>query len=127
MERAHALLQAIEHHAATAPADTASVWQRVAVPAARGLLAHATGDCKTAVEALGHALPRLVEIGGSHAQRDLFAQIHLDALLRSGHLAGAQNLLQPQVDAQPESRRLARQAARRYAALGLPGVAARYS
>ena len=32
----------------------------------------------------GQALPRLVEIGGSHAQRDLFAQVHRDALARSG-------------------------------------------
>ena len=80
----------------------------------------ATGDWATAVEALGHALPRLVEIGGSHAQRDLFAQMHLDALVRSGHFAGAQNLLQPLLRAQPESKRLARQATRLYASLGLP-------
>jgi hypothetical protein len=93
------------------------------VPAARGLLAHAAGDWKTAVEALGHALPRMVEVGGSHAQRDLFAQVHLDALVKSGHLAGAQNLLQPQLRAQPQSRRLQRQARELYAALGLSGVA----
>ena len=72
---------------------------------------------------LGHALPRLLEIGGSHAQRDLFAQIHLDALVRSGHLGGAQNLLQPQLRAQPESKRLRRQAAALYDALGLGGAA----
>ena len=77
---------------------------------------------RRAVEALGQALPRLVEIGGSHAQRDLFAQVHLDALVKAGHLAGAQNLLQPQLRAQPESRRLKRQAAKLYAALGLPSV-----
>ena len=123
VQEARGWLASIETHALRRSGDDATVWQRVCVPAARGLLAHATGDWKTAVEALGHALPRLLEIGGSHAQRDLFAQIHLDALVKSGHLAGAQNLLQPQLRAQPESRRLKRQAAKLYAALGLPSVA----
>ncbi|RYY97237.1 MAG: tetratricopeptide repeat protein [Comamonadaceae bacterium] len=119
-QQARALLVSIERHAASLPPDGA--WQQVCVPASRGLLAHALGDWKGAVEGLGHALPRLVEIGGSHAQRDLFAQVHLDALLRSGHLSGAQNLLQPQVRAQPESLRLKRQAGQLYAALGLGAV-----
>lgn len=118
------LLANIVAHAAAAGGAAAAAWQRVCVPAARGLLAHARGDHATAVEALGHALPRLVEIGGSHAQRDLFAQVYFDALIRGGHLAGAQNLLQPQLRAQPQSRRLRRQAGRLYAALGLPSVAA---
>ena len=69
-------------------------------------------------------MPRLVEIGGSHAQRDLFSQAHLDAMVKGGHLAAAQNLLQAQLNAQPESKRLQRQAQRLYAALGLPGLAA---
>jgi hypothetical protein len=119
---AQSLLTAIERHASQGGGEEANTWQRVCVPAARGLVAHAEGDWTTAVEALGHALPRLVEIGGSHAQRDLFSQIHLDAMVRSGRLAGAQNLLQPQVRAQPESRRLRRQAVRLYAALGLEAV-----
>jgi hypothetical protein len=122
-EAAQALFASIERHALQQQGAAAAMWQRVCVPAARGLLAHAAGDWKTAVEALGHALPRLVEIGGSHAQRDLFAQVHLDALVKAGHLAGAQNLLQPLVNAQPESRRLKRQAEKLYAALDLPSVA----
>jgi hypothetical protein len=39
--------------------------------------------------------------------------------VRSGHLQGAQNLLQPQVRCQPESARLRRQAAALYDTLGL--------
>jgi hypothetical protein len=65
-------------------------------------------------------LPGLLEIGGSHAQRDLFTQVHRDALMKSGHAAGAQNLLQQQLRAQPESKRLRRQARQLYATLGLP-------
>lgn len=119
---ARSLLASISRHAASAPAHAAPAWQRVCVPASRGLLAHALGDWATAVEQLGQALPRLAEIGGSHAQRDLFAQVHLDAMLRSGQLSGAQDILQRQLRAQPESLRLKRQAAWLYSALGLDSV-----
>jgi len=71
------------------------------------------------VEALGQALPRLQQIGGSHAQRDLFEQIHLDALMRAGHWSAAQQSLQPRCNAQPQSRRLRRLAQRSYSMLGL--------
>ncbi|MBN9166843.1 MAG: hypothetical protein J0I07_38275, partial [Myxococcales bacterium] len=117
------LLRNIEAFAERAPASARSAWQRVAVPAARGVLAHARGAFTTAIEGLGLALPRLIEIGGSHAQRDLFDQIHLDALIRKGtatSLAGAQGLLQRQLNGQPESRRQRRQTNAVYAALGLP-------
>jgi hypothetical protein len=120
---AQVLMQNIESHALRVPDNARAAWQGVCVPASRGLLAHARGDWASAVDALGAALPRLVEIGGSHAQRDLFAQIHFDALVRSGQLSGAQHLLQQQLRSQPESRRLKRQAAQLYSALGLPSVA----
>ncbi|WP_077001604.1 tetratricopeptide repeat protein [Variovorax sp. KK3] len=120
---AERLLHNIEAFAPNAPASTRAAWQRVCVPAARGLLAHARGDAAGAIEGLGVALPRLVEIGGSHAQRDLFEQVYLDALVARGTestLASAQGLLQQQVNGQPQSQRLRRQAGRVYAALGLP-------
>jgi len=120
---AQELARNIEAYAPAAPASVRAAWTRVCVPAARGLLAHARGDWGGAVEGLGAALPHLVEIGGSHAQRDLFEQIYLDSLARSGQpvlLASAQGLLQRQLNAQPQSRRLARQANAVYAALGLP-------
>ena len=116
---ADVLMRNIEAHAAAAAPDTRDAWQRVGLSASRGLLAHARGDWWRAADELGQALPRLVDIGGSHAQRDLFAQVHLDALVRSGQLGGAQHLLQQAVNSQPESRRLRRQAAQVYAALGL--------
>ena len=119
------LLANMRAHAQDAPAAERDTWRQVCLPAADGLLAWARGDHAAAVQGLGQALPRLLEIGGSHAQRDLFSQVHLDALVRSGHLNGAQNLLQQQVRAQPESRRLRRQGAQLYAALGLSHAAER--
>jgi len=119
---ADALMRNMQAHAASLDGPALAVWERVCLPASRGLLAHARGDHGTAVEELGQALPRLVEIGGSHAQRDLFSQIHLDALIRSGHLSGAQHVLQQQLHGQPESLRLKRQAVGVYTALGLGSV-----
>ncbi|CAN7309093.1 tetratricopeptide repeat protein [Acidovorax sp. LjRoot66] len=120
VDEARTLLRHIEAHAASrTEAHERTVWQQVCVPAAHGLLAHATGDWATAARQLGLALPQLVAVGGSHAQRDLFHQIYLDALARSGQWATLQNLLQPQANAQPESLRLARQLQRVYSALAL--------
>ena len=115
--QADTLLAHIEAHAVQP--QTAAVWRDVALPAARGLLAHARGDHAQAVRQLGSALPRMLEVGGSHAQRDLFEQIHLDALVRSGQWVGAQNLLQQRANAQPESLRLARLARELQQRLGL--------
>ncbi len=120
-EAASTLLRNIEAHAASrTESHERTVWQQVCVPAAHGLLAHAQGDWATAAQQLGIALPRLVEIGGSHAQRDLFHQIWLDALQRNGQWAAVQNVLQPMANGQPESVRLAKQVERVHRVLGLP-------
>lgn len=121
---ADALLHHIEAHARAVPVHEAHAWQRVAVPAAHGVLAHARGNWSGAVESLGLALPRLAELGGSHAQRDLFEQLYLDALVKGGQLGAAQHLLQQRLRSQPESARLKRQARPLYAALGLGSVSA---
>ncbi|MDQ0589361.1 tetratricopeptide repeat protein [Variovorax paradoxus] len=123
---AEVLLRNIEAFAPNAPPATRAAWQRVCVPAAHGLVAHARGDFAAAVEGLGAALPRMIEIGGSHAQRDLFEQLYVDALVRAGTdstLAAAQGVLQQQLNSQPESLRLRRQAAAVYARLGLGQLA----
>jgi hypothetical protein len=117
------LMANVERFAVTAPDDSRIAWQRVAVPACRGLLAHARGRWAEAADQLALALPQLTAIGGSHAQRDLFEQFYIDSLQRCGRWAGAQNLLQPRVNAQPKSERLRRQVHEVYAALGLPKLA----
>jgi len=120
---ADVLLANIERFAPQAPTAAREAWQRVAVPAAGGLVAHARGRWADAADALGQALPGLAGIGGSHAQRDLFEQLYIDALQRSGRLAAAQNLLQPRANVQPQSLRLRRQLHEVYAALKLPALA----
>jgi hypothetical protein len=120
---ADVLLRNLEAFAPNAPPSTRDAWLRVCIPAAHGLLAHGRGDFGSAIKGLGLAQPRLIEIGGSHAQRDLFEQVYLEALIRSGTeatLTSAQGILQQQVNGQPESERLRRQAEVVYARLGLP-------
>ncbi len=90
---AAALMAAIEARATT-PAFDRTAWADVALPAARSIMAHSAGDYTAAVPLIAQALPRMAEVGGSHAQRDLFEQIHLDALIRAGRVSAAQQVLE---------------------------------
>jgi tetratricopeptide (TPR) repeat protein len=121
---ADVLLAAIGRHAREAPPAVRSVWAEVALPAARGLVAHARGDHATCVAELGAALGRMLETGGSHAQRDLFAQIHLDSLVRSGADDAALQLLEQRRAGEPDGVALNRTLARLYGRVGLPAQAA---
>jgi tetratricopeptide (TPR) repeat protein len=95
-ERAEAdrLMAAIEDKAKTTSAFDRVVWHDVALPAARGMLAHARRDYAGAVRWLSVANPRLQEIGGSHAQRDLFGQLLLDAHMKTGNWRVALSMLE---------------------------------
>lgn len=93
-EEADRLMQAVEDKAATSDAFDRLVWQEVALPAARGVLAHARGNFAEAARWLSIANPRMTEIGGSHAQRDLFGQLLLDAHLKSGNWRIAGQMLE---------------------------------
>lgn len=88
------LMQAVEDKAARSTDFDRLVWQEVALPAARGVLAHARGNAAEAVRWLSIANPRLSEIGGSHAQRDLFGQLLLDAHLKAGNWQIAAQMLE---------------------------------
>lgn len=73
------------------------VWREVTLPAMQGMVAHAQGNWIKAYAQIGAVLPRLHEVGGSHAQRDLFEQIYLDAWLRNEHNHTALRLLNKRV------------------------------
>jgi tetratricopeptide (TPR) repeat protein len=79
------MLQAMHSHATTLPKNQQSAWLEVALPAARGLAAHACGHWREAIAYLKPVLPQLWAIGGSHAQRDLFDQIYRDAYQQTEH------------------------------------------
>jgi tetratricopeptide (TPR) repeat protein len=106
---AEAMLESIIAHAHMQhDSERVQAWQHVCVPAAQGLLAHARGRYREAVDALSKALPQMVLIGGSHAQRDLFERIWIDALTQAGQRSAAHHVLAGRARAMPASRLAAR-------------------
>jgi len=125
LAEAEQLLDALTRHAAQVPEFTRGVWNEITLPVAQGLLAHARNDYASAARLLGSALPRLNEIGGSHAQRDLFALIELDARLRSGDWLAVQQILELRRRHDPMDVPTNRSLAEVYQQLGLPDEARR--
>lgn len=93
-QEADELMRAVEEKAGQATAFDRVVWQDVALPGARGVLAHARKDYAEAAKWLTIANPRMIEIGGSHAQRDLFGQLLLDSHLKIGNWRVAADMLE---------------------------------
>jgi hypothetical protein len=120
---ADALLAAVRRAAESAPEFSRTAWRQVALPAAEGLIAHARGDADSAWRLLGSALPRMTELGGSHAQRDLFDQILLDSAIRSGRHVQAQRLLELRRTSDPHGVPVNAALAEVYDALQLPAQA----
>lgn len=119
LPEADLLLEAVRRRATSAPAFSRSVWQEVALPAGEGLHAYARGDHAGAWRHLAAAVPRMAEAGGSHAQRDLFEQFLLDAAIKSGRMAAAQQMLELRRHADPNGVPVNRALAALYAKLGL--------
>ena len=121
---AETLLAAIDDRATDESQHDWKVWRDVAVWAAHGIAAHGAEDWDDAIRFLGKSLPRLAECGGSHAQRDLFEQIHLDALIQAGHASRAQQVLEMRRTFDPGGVPLNLMLADVYDTTGLPEQAA---
>lgn len=65
---------------------------------AQGLQAFAAGEYATAWKHLRDGRDDLPRIGGSHAQRDVFDRIAIEAALRGGYTDAAQRLLRDRID-----------------------------
>ena len=120
---ADALLRSVRYAAKMAPPYARDVWQDVALPACEGLHAYAQRNFDTAWRQLTVAMPRMIEAGGSHAQRDLFEQIMLDAAIKSARLTPAQQTLELRRMADPNGVPVNSALAEVYAELGLPHLA----
>jgi tetratricopeptide (TPR) repeat protein len=123
MPEADEMLRGFERMARDAP-TAREMWAEVALPCARGLIAHANGDWRAAAHDLGVAVPRIWEAGGSHAQRDLFEQLWIDALIKAGKLTAAQQALERRRGFEPDSVPGNRALALVYGSLDLPREAA---
>ncbi|PHQ71985.1 MAG: tetratricopeptide repeat protein 38 family protein [Sneathiella sp.] len=96
-----ALMTGIKKMASEAPELTRGGWAEVALSACRGFIAIAAGDYKGAVEHLRHVQPRLQEIGGSHAQRDLFELAWLTSLIKAGDVGAVLPRLEKRLKFRP--------------------------
>ena len=123
LAQADTLLESVRRFAETAPAFTREVWRDVALPGCEGLHAYARGDYDRAWRHLVSCVPRMMEAGGSHAQRDLFEQILLDTAIKSGRIAVAQYALESRRGTDPDGVPVNTALAAVYAKLGLPELA----
>jgi tetratricopeptide (TPR) repeat protein len=122
---AETLMAAVRERARTAPDYAGRAWREGALPLSEGLLAYARGDYPAAEALMGPGIAELAMIGGSHAQRDLFDQIRLDAVMKNGGWASAQQLLERRRAADRDGVPVNRALAEVYAALDLPRQAAK--
>jgi tetratricopeptide (TPR) repeat protein len=120
---AKTLMESVREYAERAPLFTRTVWREVALPGCEGLYAYARGEFERAWHHLSVAVPRMAEAGGSHAQRDLFEQILLDAARGSGRLPLAQHMLELRRSTDPYGVQVNAALAAVYAQLGLRSLA----
>lgn len=67
---------------------------RYALPVSEAVLKHAQGDFAGAVAVMRPALQGMYQLGGSHAQQDVFEQLFLHAAMRAGQAGDARMLLE---------------------------------
>jgi pentatricopeptide repeat protein len=85
-----------------APRDRPGLVEEVAVPLVEGLQAFAGGDYQRTIQRIEPLRPRLVELGGSRAQRDVFHDTLLEACFRAGDMERAERLLAERVARRPD-------------------------
>ncbi len=82
---------------AGADTEVAKTMRDPGVAVAKGLGAFSDGRYDAAFDALFAAHPKFQTMGGSHAQRDVFERVTIEAGLRAGALNATTNLLQQRI------------------------------
>jgi tetratricopeptide (TPR) repeat protein len=98
------LVGAVRACASGGAGTTAAVAAEVGADLCEGLVAYRDGDFAAALERLAPLRARLQRIGGSHAQRDLFTQVLVDAAMRAGRSELARTILTERAAARPGQR-----------------------
>lgn len=98
LARFRAALDRYESHTS---GDNLRVFKDVGRPLLNGILAFAEGEYRRTIELIRPVRYRIVNIGGSHAQRDLVSQTLIAAAERSGDLRLARALLAERVALRP--------------------------
>ena len=85
-----------------APRDASGLVGDVLIPLVEGLQAFARREYRTAIDRIEPLRPRIVELGGSRAQRDVFHDTLLEACFRAGDADRATRLLTERVARRPD-------------------------
>jgi len=92
------MLQRLQRDAqTTSPTEIQNRMKTPGLSVATGLEAFGDGDYTRAFINLAHARHSLQLAGGSHAQRDVFERLTIDAGIRSGHLVESKAIIQDRV------------------------------
>lgn len=73
--------------------DASGIWDSLAIPLARALIAFAEGRPAQTADLIAPVLPRLHLLGGSDIQRDVFVQTLIDAATRVGQASMAKSVI----------------------------------
>ncbi|HAA92539.1 MAG TPA: tetratricopeptide repeat-containing protein [Rhodospirillaceae bacterium] len=85
------------------PGIEGAVYEALGAPLCRAIKAYAVGDFGVAVDLLYPVRRELYRIGGSHAQRDLFARLLISAGLKAGRFRLVRALLAERLGHNPSS------------------------
>jgi len=97
-------IESCERFTTTVGSTEATVMSDVGLPLARAVLAHRAGSYSDVVDLVLPIRDRIRSIGGSHAQRDVFEQMLIDAACRAGRLDVASELLADRTVRRPHNR-----------------------
>jgi tetratricopeptide (TPR) repeat protein len=103
LEAARGYLASLKKFARTGGNEAAKVTEMVAAPLCEGLLAYAEGRYDKAADILYGLGDDLSPMGASHAQRDVFRQMNIDAVTRAGRTETARALLEQRQAERPGS------------------------
>ena len=96
-------LDSLKIFAETPDNYSASITKGIVIPMCEGLIAFENGQFGQAVEHLWPLRDRWTVIGGSHAQRDIFTQILVDATIGANRHDLARTLLSQRLTLRPQS------------------------
>ena len=98
------MLDSLRRFASGGSSTTARVTADVGYAICEAVCAYRAGDFGRTVDLLHPIRYRLISIGGSHAQRDIFGQVLVDAAIRADRLALARALLAERTARRPGGR-----------------------
>lgn len=93
-QAARGYLSSLQAFSRSTDSEVSEVTANVTVPLCEGLLAYGEGNYQDAADILDVLCKDLSPLGASHAQRDVFHQLLIDAVTRAGRHDGARALLE---------------------------------